>query len=138
MSCRKRDGPRGLSWFYTLDLGRDAAGKRIQRTRRGFATKKACEAERAAELVDRRRGTHIEPSTTPLAIYLERWLTETAGNHSASTHYAYAVIVRTRIVPALGTVPLGKLDALTLSRFYRKLGERYAPTTITATHTALR
>src|SRR5215213_10245023 len=138
MSCRKRDGPRGLSWFYTLDLGRDAAGKRIQRTRRGFATKKACEAERAAELVDRRRGAHIEPITTPLAAYLERWLAETAGNHSAATHYAYATIVRTRITPSPGTVPVGDLDALTPSRFSRTLSVRYAPTTVTATHTCLR
>src|SRR5688500_6778933 len=105
MSCRKREGPRGLSWFFVLDLGHDATGKRIQRTRRGFETKKRCEAERAAELVDRRRGTHVEPSAMPLAAYLERWLTETAGNHSEATHYAYAVIVRTRIVPGLGTIP---------------------------------
>jgi integrase len=138
MPCRKREGSRGISWFYTLELGRDASGKRIQRTRRGFPTKKACEAERAAELVDRRRGTHIEPSTTPLSVYLERWLVETAGNHSGATHYAYQVIVRTRLVPALGTVPLGQLDALTLSRFYRSLSERYAATTVTATHTCLR
>jgi integrase len=138
VSCRRREGPRGVSWFFTLELGRDASGKRIQRTRRGFPTKKACETERAAELVDRRRGTHIEPSTTPLSVYLERWLTETAGNHSGATHYTYQVIVRTRIVPALGTVPLGTLDALALSRFYRKLGERYAPTTVTSTHTCLR
>lgn len=136
--CRRREGPRGLSWFYTIELGRDATGKRIQRTKRGFPTKKQCEAERAAELVDRRRGVHVEPSSQPLAQYLERWLTETAGNHSPSTHHAYATIVRTRIVPTLGTVPLGALDPLTLSRFYRKLGERYAPTTVTATHTCLR
>lgn len=138
MSCRRREGARGSSWFYVIDLGRDATGKRQQRTRRGFETKKRCEAERAAELVDRRRGTHIEPSKTPLSTYLERWLLETAGNHSGATTYAYAVIVRTRIGPALGTVALGKLDALTLSRFYRELAQRYAPTTVTATHTCLR
>jgi integrase len=138
MACRKREGARGISWFYTFELGRDAAGKRLQRTRRGFETKKRCEAERAAELVDRRRGTHIEPSTTPLAQYLERWLAETAGNHSGATSYQYAVIVRTRIVPALGTVPLSQIDALTLSRFYRTLAQVYAPTTVTATHTCLR
>jgi integrase len=138
MACRKREGARGISWFYTFELGRDAAGKRLQRTRRGFETKKRCEAERAAELVDLRRGTHIEPSTTPLAQYLERWLAETAGNHSGATSYQYAVIVRTRIVPALGTVPLSQIDALTLSRFYRTLAQVYAPTTVTATHTCLR
>lgn len=138
MTCRRREGSRGTSWFYVIDLGRDAAGKRIQRTRRGFETKKRCEAERQAELVDRRRGSHIEPSTQLLAAYLERWLAETAGNHSDATTYAYAVIVRSRIVPGLGTVPLGTLDALTLSRFYRTLAQRYAPTTVTATHTCLR
>jgi integrase len=137
-SCRKRTGPRGTSWYYVLDLGRDATGKRIQRTRRGFETKKRCEAERAAELVDRRRGTHVEPSSTPLAVYLERWLTETAGNHSESTTYSYTSIVRNRIVPELGAIPLGALDALTLSRFYRQHRQRYAPTTVTATHTCLR
>lgn len=138
MTCRKRTGTRGTSWYFVLDLGRDAAGKRIQKTRRGFETKKRCEAERAAELVDRRRGAHIEPSAMPLAMYLERWLTETAGNHAPSTHHAYQTIVRTRIVPRLGSVPLGSLDALTLSRFYRELGTRYVPTTVTATHTCLR
>lgn len=138
MPCRKREGPRGISWFYTLDLGRDATGKRIQRTRRGFPTKKQCEAERAAELVDRRRGVHVEPSTEPLATYLARWLAETADQHSESTHYGYTSIVRTRIVPHIGSVPLGSLDALTLSRFYRTLGQRYAPRTVAVTHTCLR
>lgn len=138
MTCRKRIGPRGTSWFYVIDVGRDATGKRQQRTRRGFETRKRCEAERAAELVDRRRGSHIEPSTMSLADFLSRWLTETASQHSEATSYQYGVIVRTRIVPALGTVSLGSLDALTLSRFYRTLTTRYAPTTVTSTHTCLR
>jgi hypothetical protein len=137
VACRKREGPRGISWYFTLELGRDATGKRIQRTRRGFPTKKRCEAERAAELVDRRRGVHVEPSSSHWQRTSSAGSPRRLGNHSPSTHHAYATIVRTRIVPSLGSVPLGALDALTLAtQFYRKLGERYAPTTVTATHTA--
>jgi len=41
----KREGARGPSWFYTIPLGRDElTGKTRQQRKRGFRTKKLCEA----------------------------------------------------------------------------------------------
>jgi integrase len=53
--------------------------------------------------------------------------------------YAYRSIVRNRIAPHLGTVPLAKLGPLDVQGCYRALGVAgYAPKTIHLTHTVLR
>ena len=43
-SVIKYEGKRGVTWTYVIDAGRDASGKRVQKWRRGFPTKKAAEA----------------------------------------------------------------------------------------------
>ncbi|MDP9357285.1 MAG: Arm DNA-binding domain-containing protein, partial [Chloroflexota bacterium] len=65
-SVQKYSGKRGVSWSYVIDLGRTSEGKRDQKRRRGFPTKKAAEEAMQRELHERRSGTYVE--RTPLTV----------------------------------------------------------------------
>ena len=76
-SVQKSTGKRGVSWCYVIDLGRTPAGKRDQKRRRGFPTRKAAEEALQRELHERQAGTDVEPSAGSVAASLDRWLAET-------------------------------------------------------------
>jgi integrase len=145
MSVKKHPGKRGVTWHIVLELGRDpTTGKRTQHrisrdpdTGAPIPTKtRALEIEREA-LVRHHRGGVLDHNLTPLADYLERWLAETADTRTGSTQYSWSIIVRTRVIPRIGAVPLGHLTALELHAFYRDLGKTYAPTTVSTTRAVL-
>ncbi len=138
-SVQKYTGTRGVSWSYVIDLGRTPDGKRDQKRKRGFATRKAAEESLQRELHDRRIGAYVEPTRLTVGEYLERWLIEAEGARLAHTMYTYRSIVRNRIAPHLGTIPLAKLGPIDVQGCYRALGAAgYAPKTIHLTHTVLR
>lgn len=138
-SIQKYSGKRGVSWCYVIDLGRTSEGHRDQKRRRGFSTRKAAQEAMQRELHERRAGAYVEPTTLTLGEYLAKWLAETEGGRLEHTVYAYRSIVRNRIAPHLGAVPLAKLAPLDVQGCYRRLGEAgYAPKTIRLTHTVLR
>lgn len=129
---------RGATWTYILDIGRDPkTGKRKQKTRGGFPTKKAAEAAMAAELTERRRGTYLEPSTEPLGAYLDRWLDATTHGRSPSSTHGYRKALK-RLPQSLVLAPLASLSALTIQEAYAPLLARYAATTLVQTHTILK
>ena len=80
-SVIKYEGKRGVSWTFVIDVGRDAGGKRIQKWRRGFPTKKAAEAAMQSEIASSAApGSYIEKSTETVGELLDRWL-ETVARH---------------------------------------------------------
>ena len=144
MSVRKQAGTRGTTWHVLL-AGRDpVTGKRLQQrlsrdpaTGQPMLTKtRAKEVEREA-LVHRHRGGTLDPDCTSLAEYLERWLRDTADTRTGSTQYSWTIIVRTRITPRLGEVPLARLTPMHLDGFYRDLAKTYAPSTIATTRAVM-
>jgi integrase len=118
-SVIKYEGKRGTTWTFVIDIGRDAGGKRIQRWRRGFKTKKEAEAAMQLELHQRRAGTYIEKSTETVGELLDRWL-ETVARHkvSASTLEDYRLTVRKHLKPELGHIPVQSLTPATVQKFY--------------------
>jgi hypothetical protein len=66
---------RGKTWSYVVDVGLSADGRRRQRMKGGFATKR--EADRALrELIQRLdEGTYVQPSALTLGTFLtDEWL----------------------------------------------------------------
>jgi integrase len=118
-SVIKYAGKRGATWAYVIDAGRDAAGKRVQKKRRGFATKKAAESAMQLELHQRRSGNYIEKSPETVGELLERWL-ETVIRHKVkpTTLEDYAFTVRKHLSPALGSIPVQTLTPATVQSFY--------------------
>src|SRR6476619_6260317 len=109
-SVIKYEGKRGISWTFVIDVGRDANGKRIQRWRRGFPTKKAAESAMQEELHERRSGTYIETSDETVGQLLDRWL-DTVARHKikSTTLEDYTLTVRKHLKPELGHVQVQAL-----------------------------
>jgi integrase len=77
---------RGSTWHVRYYVGKDpVTGKKIQRSKGGFRTKK--EAERFEREVEASldNNTYIEPSKITVKEYLEKWLEEYSINLSPTT-----------------------------------------------------
>ena len=138
-SVFKRVNKRGPVWGYVVELGRDAlTGKRDQRRVLGWPTKRAAEAELRKALGELDAGGYVAPSAETVGAYLLRWLAEVGPSWREATRYGRAGIVRNRLIPHLGAVPLAKLTALQVQACYRALGGAgLAPSTVAQTHAVL-
>jgi integrase len=118
-SVRKYEGTRGVTWLYVIDAGVGKDGKRIQKKRRGFPTRKAAEAAMQLELHQRRSGTYIEKSAETVGELLDRWLT-TVAKHKVkpTTLEDYALTIRKHLKPALGAIGVQDLTPATVQTFY--------------------
>jgi integrase len=130
---------RGKTWSFTLDIGKDAQGKRKQKTKSGFKTKK--EAEKAcAELITQiENGGYKEPSKVSLGDFILEYM-ENHVKHQirTSTFSKQMVIVRNHILPDLGYFPLVKLTPMVIQKFYNdKLKDGYTPSYIRGIHAIL-
>jgi integrase len=119
----QRTPGRGKPWSYVVDLPRGADGRRRQRTKGGFATRKLAEAALAELVVDTERGTAVDPQRQTLAEYLTEWLADVEGSLRPSTVRLYRTAVQSWIVPRIGGVRLQDLSPQHLQRLYRELSE---------------
>lgn len=107
------------SWTVIVDLGRKPDGRRNQVSRAFRGTKKQAEAKLAEILHSYENGSYIAPSQTTTGDLLTRWLRDGAKpTVSAKTYERYAEIVEKNIVPALGSIPLLRLQPLHIQQFY--------------------
>jgi hypothetical protein len=139
---------RGSTYTYWLDIGPDpVTGKRRQRTKGGFRTKRECQAALNEAVSALRSGTLVAPSRRTVASFLvEEWLpaVRMAGLRD-STWASYRMNVKKHLVPGLGAIELQRLTPAQLNAFYRELltrGRRntaggLAPKTVRYIHSIL-
>ncbi len=137
-SVQKYSGKRGVSWSYVIDLGRTPEGKRDQKRRRGFPTKKAAEEAMQRELHERRSGTYVERTPLTVDTYLKKWLAHYAPTVAPSTAAIKERHVRLYLSPALGAIDLASLSPLQVQDAYAKMQDRLGPATIGIIHRTLR
>lgn len=107
-------------WRITWDLPPDAAsGKRQQRTRGGFPTRKVAEAELATVLGQVNAGTYVAPSRQRLGVYLTSWLDGLRVKPTTLDNYRRCAVGY--VIPRLGGVPLSELTAEQVDGLYRHL-----------------
>jgi integrase len=115
---------RGATWSAVYDEPGEN-GKRRQRWRGGFATKREAEAFLATTLNRLGDGSYVAPAKVTLATYLEEeWLPAIVDTVRPLTYGTYRSMVRTHIVPGLGQRRLQTLTGGTLSAFYQELGRQ--------------
>lgn len=114
---------RGSSWSFAVSLGTDPeTGKRRQITRSGFKTKKEAEVACAEMIAQYERGELVISKKQTLASYLEFWLENYAKTKlRQSTYTNHKVVVRSRIIPALGHHELDKLSPLHVIKYLTEL-----------------
>jgi integrase len=108
------------SWQITVDRGRDpASGKRRQHMETVRGSKRDAEA-RLAELVTEIEGGRYRSCDRKLTVakYLTDWIRECEAMHlRPRTSEGYKSIVNHSLVPALGQLPLCKLEARHISTY---------------------
>src|SRR5215207_10915286 len=115
---------RGSTFTYWLDIGPDpVTGKRRQRTKGGFRTKRECQAALNEAIMAVQTGTYVEASRrTVRSFLLNEWLPDREPPKLRPTTYAnYQTQIRTHVLPALGGVELHRLSPAQLNSFYRVL-----------------
>jgi len=110
------------SWTIWVDLGRDPeTGKRKQQTFTVHGTKRDAERELRDLLHSLEAGSYIKPSRITLGQWLEQWCQSYVAMHcSTRTAESYQSEVRRHIIPALGTIPLTRLQPQHLETYYAR------------------
>jgi integrase len=113
---------RGNTWTAVYDEGHDEQGKRRQRSKGGFATRREAQAFLTDVLSRLGDGSYAAPSKTTLAEYLiGEWLPAVEGTLRPLSATQYRSVVRLRIVPFLGHLRLQALSGGHLNGLYREL-----------------
>ncbi len=114
---------RGRTWTWYLFEPDPGTGKRRQRSKGGFRTKRECQDSLNEALARLREGTFVPSSQRTLGSFLlDEWLPAVRPPKvRPSTWLSYRMNAETHIIPALGHVPLQHLTPAQLTAFYRAL-----------------
>ncbi len=137
----------GKSWGYTITIGIDQGGKRIQKRYGKFKTRK--EAEKACNdaIYHIEHGTFVIPHKVTLEEYLWEWLsTYCKPNLTPCSYNGYRTNIEKHIIPALGNIPLQSLQPIHVQKLYNskagdgggKRNKGLSPSSIRYIHAVLR
>lgn len=133
-------------WAIVLEARDPSTGARKRKWISFVGTKRAAQVECARLIAEADAGLLIDPAKVTVAAFLERWLEHMRSQITTKSHERYSELVRTNIVPALGSISLRKLTPVHLSNLYAKSlvsGRRQgngglAPSTVKYMHRVLR
>jgi len=111
----------GNTWYYVLELGK-VNGKRKQKKKRGFKTKKEAQialVQAEHELFN--SGRILEPSLMLYKDYLKSWLDDKKIQIKESTFYTYSWLIDRYIVPHLGDIEISKIKPIDIQKFLNEL-----------------
>ena len=136
---------RGSTWSVVLDVGPDpATGKRRQKWKGGFRTRKAAEAALRELAAGVDAGRYVERSTKTVGEYLDEWIEVLRPRLRPTTWNSYRQSVA-HIKGRIGAVPLQSLAPLEVENLYKQLlatrgrnGRLLNPKTVRGIHVVLR
>ncbi|MCR6647759.1 MAG: site-specific integrase [Cellulomonas sp.] len=106
-----------------------------QRRRKSFVTKDAAQAHLEHVAVDLRSGTYVSPKSAaaPFRDVAERWYSAQVHQRATTLRLIRSRLDRT-ILPALGDMPIGRLDRATVQAAVTQWGSAMAPSTVRVTY----
>lgn len=131
-SAAPRRDAKTATWYFVVDAGVKADGKRRQVWRGGFSTKRAAQEELDKVRGQARTATYVAPTKLTVAQFLtDEWLPAVRRELADSTWESYQRNIRLHVLPRIGGTPLVKVDGGLLNRLYadlleggRKLGQQ--------------
>lgn len=111
----------GSTWGYLVYVGTDENGKKKYKRKRGFKTKKECEAALAELITQIEKGTAIINDKMTVREYIEYWLMTYPKNHCQPSTYKRYCYFANDIIKYLGTYKLTSLNPLVVQKFYEDL-----------------
>jgi integrase len=126
-------------WLVRVDLGRDAAGKRVRHNKTVHGSKKDAQKILTELLRAKDTGTLTEQSRMSLNAYLDHWLaTAVKPQVRERTYLDYKGIAKRYIRGPLGNRLLTQLTPVEIQKLYSTLlGREVAPRTVRYCHTVL-
>src|SRR5215217_6456665 len=113
---------RGKTWSVVYDEQPDETGKRKQRSKGGFATRKDAERFLTDTLARIDTGSYAQPSKLALGDYLEReWLPAVEGTLRPLSVTKYRATIRLYIAPRIGSQRLQGVSGGHLNALYGEL-----------------
>ncbi|WP_162942049.1 tyrosine-type recombinase/integrase [Desertimonas flava] len=136
---------RGDAWELRVYLGRDpVTDKQRYATRTVRAGKRAAQRALATMVTEAERGLVVRTNST-VGELLEAWFDQAVRDFSPKTVKETRGFIDRNLLPEIGDVPLTKLKASDLDRFYRQLqtsggagGRALSPATVRRIHGILR
>jgi len=110
-------------WSYIIEMGRGINGKRKQKRKRGFRTKKDAQKAMTKILHELNKGTYIEPKKITMESFLSEWLKNKQLTIRQSTYRKYYWIVNKHLIPHIGNVLLPDLTPTHVQQLYYKLSK---------------
>lgn len=111
----------GSSWYYTVTIGRKEDGRRDQRKKGGFASKKDAQEALTAVLKLVQDRAYVPPTKQTVAQFLEEWLPSVQHSLRPQTWEGYAFLARCYVVPNIGGLRLANLNHVRLNTLYADL-----------------
>lgn len=109
------------TWAGQVSVGYDPATGKLKRKSFYGKTRKEVADKMAQALQEVRSGTYIEPAQTTFGEWLDKWLAGyKKGQLKPSTYESYEILINVHIKPALGKIPMAKLQAHILQSFYNE------------------
>lgn len=108
------------SWTLVVDMGKDPeTGKRRQRWHTIRGNKRDAERALRQMLLAMEKGAYVKPNRLALADWLTQWCESYVVMHTTPrTQESYRSIIRQRLIPSLGAIPLVQLQPQHLQSYY--------------------
>lgn len=121
---------RGNTYSYTVDIGRDpVTGKRKQKTKGGFKTKKEAQEALNKVVYEVNKGTYILDSKSSMKEVTDEWFEQTKGKWKHTTQDTVKNTLRNWIIPHLGAYKVQELKPLHGAKFSKTLADNMVPST---------
>jgi integrase len=137
---KKRGNPfkRGTTWNYIYYVTDERTGKKKQKYKSGYKTKKEAEIALAETNAKIFTGNYVEDRNYTLKQYLEKWYKEFCLPRLAqNTLNGYRNNINLHIVPELGNKKLTEIKSSDIRYLYNKLSEKLSPKSIQYVHRVL-
>ena len=112
---------RGKTWSYVVDVGRDRTGKRRQKWKGGFRTKRDAQRALSEVLGKVDDGSWFDAERKTLAEYLDEWLRLVSPRLRPTTAASYAETMHGWVVPRIGHLGLRAVSPMVLMDLYAQL-----------------
>lgn len=121
---------RGNTWSFTIDVGKNViTGKRKQKTKGGFKTKKEAAAAMNEFIYEVNKGTWIEPQNILLKDFALEWIQNYRHQLRETTAEQYESKILNWIIPALGHYKVQDIKPIHAQTFSRNLLDNLEPST---------
>ncbi len=125
------------TYAYTIEMGRHPeTGKRRQKMKAGFVSRKEAETALADALSELGRGSYLEPTKKTVQEYFTEFLAAKRSRLRPGTVKTYKWLINYHVIPKLGQIPLAKLTPQHLVALYDKLRveNNLSPQTVNHVH----